>query len=138
MNFMSDINIIVQLATILSPIIAVLLAWWAVWSSSKDASKQIDSVKKLTRTQIKVSILETNQKIWEAETHLSQITKRVYNDSSANQIFNVIGGGGTMYERAEKSKDMHDTQEFLQQQRNKLKTLKAELEKLEKEIDEGK
>jgi len=135
MNFMSDMNIIVQWATILSPIIAVLLAWWAVWSSSKDASKQIDSVKKLTRTQIKVSILETNQKIWEAETHLLQITKRVYFDnSSIGAMFNVGEIGGM----AEKMKDMHDTQEFLQQQRNKLRTLKAELEKLEKEIDKGK
>ena len=132
---MSDIKTFVELATILSPIIAVLLAWWAVRSSSKDASRQIDSVKKLTRTQLKVSILETNQKIWEAETHLSQITKRVYNDnSSISQFFNVGEIGGI----AEKKKDMQDTQEFLQQQRNKLKILKAELEKLEKEIDEGK
>lgn len=132
---MSEMEKFVELATILSPIIAVLLAWWAVRSSSKDASRQIDSVKKLTRTQLKVSILETNQKIWEAETHLSQITKRVYNDnSSISQFFNVGEIGGI----AEKKKDMQDTQEFLQQQRNKLKILKAELEKLEKEIDEGK
>jgi len=135
---MNDMSIIVQWATILSPIIAVLLAWWAVWSSSKDASKQIDSVKKLTRTQLKVSILETNQKIWEAETHLSQITKRVYEEnSSAQYIFNVSEMGGTMYQRAEKSKELHDTQEFLQQQSNKLRNLKAELVMLEKEIEGG-
>lgn len=128
-------NSIVQIATILSPIIAVLLAWWAVWSSSKDASKQIDSVKKLTRNQLKISILETNQKIWEAETHLSQISKRVYFDnSSISALFNVGEIGGI----AEKKKDMQDTQEFLQQQQNKLRTLKVELEKLEREMDEGK
>ena len=135
---MNDMSIIVQWATILSPIIAVLLAWWAVWSSSKDASKQIDSVKKLTRTQLKVSILETNQKIWEAETHLSQITKRVYEENSpAQHIFNVSEIHGSMYQRAEKSKELHDTQEFLQQQSNKLRNLKAELVKLEKEIEGG-
>ena len=136
---MNDMSIIVQWATILSPIIAVLMAWWAVRSSSKDASKQIDSVKKLTRTQLKVSILETNQKIWEAETHLSQITKRVYEENSpVRQMFNVSEIHGSMYQRAEKSKELHDTQEFLQQQSNKLRNLKAELVKLEKEIEEGK
>lgn len=87
---------------------------------------------------MKVSILETNQKIWEAETHLSQITKRVYEENSpVQQIFNVSEMGGTMYHRAEKSKELHDTQEFLQQQSNKLKNLKAELVKLEKEIEGG-
>jgi hypothetical protein len=135
---MNDMSVIVQWATILSPIIAVLMAWWAVRSSSKDASKQIDSVKKLTRTQLKVSILETNQKIWEAETHLSQITKRVYEENSpAQHIFNVSEIHGSMYQRAEKSKELHDTQEFLQQQSNKLRNLKAELVKLEKEIEGG-
>lgn len=128
---------IVQCATILSPIIAVLLAWWAVRSSARDASKQIDSVKKLTRNQIKVAILETNQRIWEAETHLAQITKRVFeNNSITNHIFNVSAMGGTMYQQEEKKKELHDTQEFLQQQRIKLRNLKAELEKLEKEINE--
>ena len=135
---MNDMSVIVQWATILSPIIAVLMAWWAVRSSSKDASKQIDSVKKLTRTQLKVSILETNQKIWEAETHLSQITKRIYEEQSPmHQMFNVAELGSTIYNSREKSKELHDTQEFLQQQSNKLRNLKAELVKLEKEIEGG-
>ncbi|MBR5698828.1 MAG: hypothetical protein IKX44_09465 [Prevotella sp.] len=131
---------IVQWATILSPIIAVLLAWWAVWSSSRDASRQIDSVKKLTRNQLKVAILETNQKIWEADTHLSQINQREMEEHSpVHSMFQSASNiGDSMYRRAEKSKDLHDTQEFLQQQRIKLRNLKAELEKLEKEIDEGK
>ena len=136
---MCRIDLIGQWATILlGPIIAVLLAWWAVWSSSKDASKQIDSVKKLTRTQLKVSILETSQKIWEAETHLSQITKRIYEEQSpVHQMFNVAELGSTIYNSREKSKELHDTQVFLQQQRDKLRFLKAELVKLEREIDEG-
>lgn len=135
---MNDMSVIVQWATILSPIIAVLLAGITCWFSSRDAAKQIDSVKKLTRTQLKVSILETNQKIWEAETHLSQITKRVYEENSpVRQMFNVSEIHGSMYQRAEKSKELHDTQEFLQQQSNKLRNLKAELVKLEKEIEGG-
>ena len=131
---------IVQWATILSPIIAVLLAWWAVWSSSRDASRQIDSVKKLTRNQLKVAILETNQKIWEADTHLSQINQREMEERSPvhSMFYSASNIGDSMSRRAELSRNRHDTQEFLQQQRIKLRNLKAELEKLEKEIDEGK
>ena len=36
---------IAQWATILSPIIAVGLAWWAVRSSSKDTDKKIAAIK---------------------------------------------------------------------------------------------
>lgn len=43
---------IVQWTTILSPIIAVLLAIWMVWSSNRDTAKQIDSIKESTTRQI--------------------------------------------------------------------------------------
>ena len=43
---------IVQWATILSPIIAVGLAWWAVRSSSKDTDKKIAAIKKSSEREI--------------------------------------------------------------------------------------
>lgn len=43
---------IVQWATILSPIIAVCLAWWAVRSSSKDTDKKIAAIKKSSEREI--------------------------------------------------------------------------------------
>ncbi|MBR4135298.1 MAG: hypothetical protein IKU03_02670 [Bacteroidales bacterium] len=43
---------IVQWTTIFSPIIAVLLAIWMVWSSNRDTAKQIDSIKESTSRQI--------------------------------------------------------------------------------------
>lgn len=53
---MSNMDIIVQFivqwATILSPIIAVLIAWWTVWSSAKDTVKKISKFEESTREQI--------------------------------------------------------------------------------------
>ena len=60
-------NVIVQWATILSPIIAVLIAWWMSRSSAKDTAKQIaaleestnkqvESIKSLSKQQIEASI----------------------------------------------------------------------------------
>ena len=54
---------IVQWATILSPIIAVLIAVWVVICSKKDANKQIESIKALSRQQIEASIKQVELEI---------------------------------------------------------------------------
>lgn len=43
----------VQLATILSPIIAVLLAWWTVRSSANDTAKELAAMQENTEKEIK-------------------------------------------------------------------------------------
>lgn len=64
-------EVIVQWATILSPIIAVGLAIWANWHSRKDSAKQIaaleastkeqvESIKTLAKLQIDVTIHQVN------------------------------------------------------------------------------
>ena len=60
-------NVIVQWTTILSPIVAVFIAWWMSRSSAKDTAKQIaaleestnkqvESIKSLSKQQIEASI----------------------------------------------------------------------------------
>ena len=67
-------DIIVQWATILSPIIAVLIAWWMSRSSAKDTAKQIaaleesttkqiESIKELARLQMDASIKQVELEI---------------------------------------------------------------------------
>ena len=67
-------NVIVQWATILSPIIAVLIAWWMSKSSAKDTAKQIaaleesttkqvESIKALSKQQIDASIKQVELEI---------------------------------------------------------------------------
>lgn len=47
-----NMDIVVQWATILSPIIAVLIACWTVWSSSKDTAKKMAALEESTTEQI--------------------------------------------------------------------------------------
>lgn len=67
-------TIVVQWATILSPIIAVLIAWWMSKSSAKDTAKQIaaleesttkqiESIKELARLQMDASIKQVELEI---------------------------------------------------------------------------
>ena len=67
-------NVIVQWATILSPIIAVLIAWWMSKSSKEDTAKQIaaleesttkqiESIKELARLQMDASIKQVELEI---------------------------------------------------------------------------
>lgn len=53
----------VQWATILSPIIAVLLAWWTVRNSAKDTTRQIESIKELSRLQMDATIKQVELEI---------------------------------------------------------------------------
>lgn len=58
-----NMDIIVLWTTILSPIIAVLIAWWTVRSSAKDTAKQIKSIKELSRLQIEATIKQVELEI---------------------------------------------------------------------------
>lgn len=68
---------IVQWATILSPIIAVLVAVWVVISSKKDTDKQIESIKALSKLQIEVLAAEI-----EMETIKNKIVVQQANQES--------------------------------------------------------
>lgn len=54
---------VVQWATILSPIIAVLIAWLMIHKSSKDTAKQVESIKTLAKFQIEASIKQVELEI---------------------------------------------------------------------------
>lgn len=54
---------VVQIATILSPIVAVVLAWWMMRSSEKDTAKQIESIKKLSQQQIEATVKQVELEI---------------------------------------------------------------------------
>lgn len=63
---------IVQWATILSPVIAVVLAWWTSRSSAKSlhesTKKEIQGLKELAAIQIETTILEMEYEFFKAET----------------------------------------------------------------------
>ena len=65
-------NVIVQWATILSPIIAVLIAWWMSKSSKEDTAKQIESK---NQKEIIISITSLSKTLRISEKVLSRIRR---------------------------------------------------------------
>ena len=128
-------DIVVQWATILSPIIAVLIACWTVWSSSKDTAKkmaalekstreqiaaleksttkQIESVKELTRIQLELSIMLIEKEATETRAHFKQTSKRFWDEMERDRTFNQFGPAEDSWrKRDDRRRDLTDKQEY--------------------------
>ena len=128
---------VVQWATILSPIIAVIIAWWMTRSSAKDAAKQITSIKELAKIQIETTQIQISKELWDAKTRYQQTSNRVRNNHNENMIFNSIGGiHDSMRQKVEKERDMEDRQEFYSQQIERSNLYLSKIEDLKKRLEE--
>lgn len=124
-------DVLVQWVTILSPIIAVGLAWWTSRKGARDAAKQIASVKELTRVQIELTKIKLDKELWDARIHQLQASKReVENDS-----FYQIGGFSDSLRRMQnEKKDLSDKFEFYSNQMQRLEYCIGQIEKLNKKL----
>ncbi len=61
---------IVTWATILSPIIAVIIAAWMVWVNTKSTQKEIAALKELSILQIDTTLLELESEYFKAATSM--------------------------------------------------------------------
>ena len=78
-----DMDLIVKWSSILSPLIAVIIAVWSGISSRKatakqlsaikeSTTKQVDSIKKLAKIQIELTKIQLKSELWDAENKLDQ------------------------------------------------------------------
>ena len=131
-----NMDIIVQWATILSPIIAVLIAWWTVRSSAKDTAKQIKSLKELSRLQIEATIKQVELEI---EKNLLLSTQAKQEWEEIDQINNSGMASQVQWKeirmqqfREQKpERDYHLYNKFIED----LKTIKRGLEVNKKKLD---
>ena len=124
---------IVQWATILSPIIAVFLAWWTSRRGARDAAKVVKSVKELADTQREITKLKLQKELWDAKTRSSQAFERKRDYDNQENIFNHIGGfHDSIHQRAEEKRTLSDNLDFYSQQEKVLHTLLNQLEKTSK------
>lgn len=83
------IDYIVQISAILSPVIAVLLAWWASRSSSdatakqiaaleESTQKQVESMKELAKIQTKLAALQFEKETWEVRHRWRQVSEETW------------------------------------------------------------
>lgn len=100
---------VVQIATILSPIIAVLLAWWTSRNSEKKVQEQIESIKELARIQIEVSMNQIYKEIEEVHTLSNQYSERIEREDSHRRLG---VGWGINDSHEDKVRDLHDNRDF--------------------------
>ena len=121
-------NAIVQWATILSPIIAVLIAWWMSRSSAKDTakqigaqnestakqlaaqnestSKQVEAMIKVAKTQIELSKIQLEVELWDAENKFNQkMDESKYAGERQRSMIGVPMNEFTMHINAEREKE---------------------------------
>lgn len=67
---------IVQWATIFSPIIAVILAWWTCRSGARDTAKLIQCAKNLMLINLRLKILELSKEAKEEGVEFSSLLKK--------------------------------------------------------------
>ena len=139
-------NDIVQLATILSPIIAVGLAWWTVRSSSRDTNKkiaaiedstakQIKTVKKLTRLQLELSTMQINKELWESRYRHHQTTqKQSSNDGIGAAMRAQLPP--SMQDEIRRKEDLSYEEDFLEKQRKVLVSNQKRLSEIQIELEE--
>ena len=129
-------ELIVQWATILSPIIAVLVAWWMSRSSAKATEKQIASIKELSRLQIEASIKQVELEI-EKNLLLATQAKQEWegiqniNGSSLSHIDEWKKGVMKQYQEQKPERDYHLYNKFVKD----LETIKKGLEANKKKLD---
>ena len=110
-------DIIVLIATISSPIVAVIIAIWASRSGARDTAKQIAAVKELTKVQLELTKLKLDNELWDARIRHLQTSKR----ETDNYFYNQIGGLADSLRKMENEKrDLSDKFEFYSHQMKRL------------------
>ena len=143
------IDHIVQISAILSPIIAVLLAWWASRSSAKATAKQIaaleestqkqvKSIKQLTYTQLKIAKIQLDKELALARRQKDIIEEEIDNANNVNN--SVIGSYLNEFTKREAEKRLEQKNLFskLGNAEKIVGTLKGSLKnltELKKEVD---
>ena len=99
----------VQWATILSPIIAVGLAWWTSRRGARDTAKLVKSIKTLTQIQVHITRLNFFKEYQDACTHsnvLFEKSQKLHTNSFSNHL------PESMRQREERKDDVNADHEF--------------------------
>lgn len=126
-------EIFVQWATILSPIIALLIAWWMSRSSAKDTAKQIASIKELAKIQIEVTMMQIDKALWEAMVMNYQARKKHGNELQQDiSGFNFLTAAEDQQKHRRMLEDLENEQEYYSILEKRCQYYKSQLEKMKK------
>lgn len=144
-------NVIVQWATILSPIIAVLIAWWMSRSSAKDTAKQIaaleesttkqiESIKQLARIQIEITSIQLQKELTEARIGYLQASEKSMD--AIDDRFSMMGIPhndivARMQDKQEKQKNLSLERDYYTKKINWTDSCLKRVKELKKELDKA-
>ena len=138
----------VQWATILSPIIAVIIAILASYCSAKDTAekiatfedstaKQIENIQKLAKLQAEIATIQLDKDLWELLFHLERNTNEI-NDLGIGKVDNLPRQYDAGFEKSpnhhEKVVNLLYDKNFYLKQQNNLKGHINRLEQVKKEL----
>lgn len=130
---------IVQWATILSPIIAILIAVWTIRKSAKDTARhiksveestrlQVESIKELSQIQLETTLMQIDKELRDNKIRLSQASGRMFELSQMNS-FRINMNGGIEYQRKidEEKRQLSDEIDYLEDAIDTLNSLRKRL-----------
>ena len=143
------IDYVVQISAILSPIIAVLLAWWASRSSAKATTKQIaaleestqkqvESVKELAKIQTKLAALQFEKEAWEVRHRWRQVSEETWKSIEDDErMSNIPHNEITEMIRHRRERDNHllSEEKFYSKQLSSLDGYCKRVDEILKELD---
>ena len=130
-----SIEFIALWAAILSPIIAVLLAWWTSRSSSRAAKKQIKAMKELQKIQINLLQLQLDKDLSESQLRHTQTNRKIDHTREYNRFNNQIGGfADSMRHIDERNQDMMSEIEYQSERMKWLQYFQKRLDEMKRNI----
>ena len=139
---------LVQWATILSPLIAVAIAWWMTRNSAKDTAekiacikestdREIKSLKRLAKLQISTTQIQIEKELWESRARNIQLNDRLFGMlETDNSSMSYHPEMQSYRQRDEKQKDIASERDFQQRYSNLLGQFHSRLEQLSKQLDD--
>lgn len=124
----------VQWATILSPIIAVLLAWWTSRSGARDTARLVSCVKKLIQIQIQLKLLDLKKEADEEHAQFKNLSKRSRSLNRQESVNYEKWPIETIKEHEEKERDIEDKIDYSFDRRVVITEMMSELNKMNKII----
>ena len=127
---------IVQWVTILSPIIAVLLAWWTSRSSAREVNRLIVSMKEMKKIQIGLLQIQIEKDIAEATAKYVQTEKKQKKDAEYNEFLGRQIGGGmdAIHQKEERKRDIDAEKAYQYDLMIRLKYLQNQLEIMKQQV----
>ncbi len=141
-------DIVVQWATILSPIIAVIIAVWASRSSAKDTAKQIaaleestnkqiESIKDLARLQIEISSIQLHKELCDIRQKTIQVLNKdrdAYDDHFSNLGIQYNDLIARMQDKQEKAKNLSYERDYYINLGHSIESLISRLDAIKEKV----